>query len=278
MVKCARFVKKTLELNDNMKKLNLGTKLVAIRDFGHYHIEKGDTGTIYEVSSNGEYKVAFENDNWYITEDLKFAGSFSDGKVHFEVVSEPTRTIEIPDGYEIDEELTVIKFKKIKDKIPNTWEELNNIVGCYVDSNSKINSAACSPSDEVKNVFFTKKQAESSLDVAMYSQLKEKNDSYDVLCVYLEKMKPILEIGLGENVDAYIALRKLDYLKKEVNEDWIPDYKDQSRKFIIRFTKNEIESDWFCNTQYFLSFPEQYIRDAFLDNHKALIQQAKSLL
>jgi len=81
-----------------------------------------------------------------------------------------------------------------------------------------------------------------------------------------------------EQAEACIALTMLSQLMKDVNEGWIPDYEDSNRKYVIRFSKNKLNAEWFCNTHYFLCFPTEEIRDTFLQNHKELIMKAKPLL
>ena len=66
-----------------------------------------------------------------------------------------------------------------------------------------------------------------------------------------------------EQAEASIALAMLSQLIKDVNEDWIPDWKS---------------TDCFYNYSHFLTFPTEEIRDTFLKNHKELIIKAKPLL
>jgi len=81
--------------------------------------------------------------------------------------------IEIPEGYEIDEEKS--SFEKIvfkKKHEVNCWEDLRNIPGMYIADNSCIIPAAAGlvlPHN--KNVFLNEKYAKSALALAQISQL-----------------------------------------------------------------------------------------------------------
>lgn len=86
--------------------------------------------------------------------------------------------IECPQGYEIDKEQSTferIVFKEIKKGLPKKWEELEKIDGYYIHNYSSIQSSGsilpCT--DEHKNVFLTKEQAEASLALAQLTQLRE---------------------------------------------------------------------------------------------------------
>lgn len=82
--------------------------------------------------------------------------------------------INIPEGYEIDEEHSTfkcIKFKKKVEKI-NTWKDLTYIKGYYINADSNImpinGEYTC---DTNKNVFISEKYAKSALALSQISQL-----------------------------------------------------------------------------------------------------------
>ena len=149
--------------------------------------------------------------------------------------------IEVPEGYVIDEEnssFTCIKFKKEEKKQVTCWEDLETINGYYISANCCVAGYTNKPDHANKNTFATKEQAFACMALAMLSQLM-----------------------------------------KDVNGDWIPDYKDDNqKKFIIRYYKNTLETNWFYHINHFLTFPTGEIRDMFLKNHEELIMKARSLL
>lgn len=152
-----------------------------------------------------------------------------------------TLKIYIPDGYEIDKELSTfenIVFKEIKKELPKSWEELEGLEGFFVDPKSRIGIASYwSPIEDYKKVFATKEQAEASIALAQLSQLSE---------VY--------------------------------RDGWKPDWEDGKLKYIIRFVNNEINKDSFYGNASFLSFQSAEIRDEFLNNFRDLIETAKPLM
>jgi len=147
--------------------------------------------------------------------------------------------IEVPEGYEVNEELstfTNIVFKKIA-KV-SKWEDLSEINGWYINNTSTVVDYNSCPDATNRNTWATKEQAEASLVMAQLSQLM-----------------------------------------KRVNGDWIPDWLDgQSPKYVIRYTDDCIKSDTYATTNKFLSFESREIRDQFLEDHRELIERAKPLL
>jgi hypothetical protein len=81
--------------------------------------------------------------------------------------------IEIPEGYEIDEEKSSFKKIVFKKKVEiNCWEDLKRVPGVYITDNSCFVPA---PAGLVlphnKNVFLNEKYAKSALALAQISQL-----------------------------------------------------------------------------------------------------------
>lgn len=82
--------------------------------------------------------------------------------------------INIPEGYEIDKEnstFTCIKFKKKLEEV-NTWKDLPNIEGYFINPDSNIvfinDEYIC---DINKNIFISERYAKSALALAQISQL-----------------------------------------------------------------------------------------------------------
>lgn len=154
--------------------------------------------------------------------------------------------IQIPEGYEgIDKEKSnlekgVIIFKK-KELTP--WRECTNILtGYLVAPNSSIvqidKSDRCSNNDANRNIFATKKQAESMLAMAQLSQIIQNDPRFG---------GPITD------------------------EEW-PDF--EIRKYVIsRFNDDIYVDDWATCYFRFLAFHTHKQRDLFLKENEDLIRQ-----
>jgi hypothetical protein len=152
-----------------------------------------------------------------------------------------TLKINVPEGYEIDKEQSTfenIVFKEIKNELPKSWEDLENLKGFYVDGSSDIFESKNSRAINVNhNIFSTKAQAEASIALAQLSQLRE---------VY--------------------------------RQGWEPDWSDTNEKNCIVFRDSIFELDSFCHTAYFLSFQSKEIASQFLSNFRQLIEQKRPLI
>ena len=87
--------------------------------------------------------------------------------------------VEIPEGYEIDEEKSTfekIVFKK-KEEVVNCWEDIKCISGCWINPYSQFISDNAPTYEASKNVFLNKKYAKSALALAQISQLLPYYDS-----------------------------------------------------------------------------------------------------
>lgn len=135
--------------------------------------------------------------------------------------------------------LAVQTFPELeKNRLPKTWEELKDINGFWVNSDSIIHPANnCVTVPLSRNVFATKEQAEASVALAQLSQLRE---------VY--------------------------------RNGWVPDWSDDGFKHFIIFVKDKIETSEARNLNSFLSFKDPETRDLFLDNFSDLIEKAKPLM
>ncbi len=153
-----------------------------------------------------------------------------------------TLNIEIPEGYEIDQEKSTfekIVFKEIKKALPKTWEDLKALSGCYVGRDCDLVKVTDAVIDsDNRNVFKTEEQAKAAIALAQLSQLRD------------------------------------DY-----RQGWIPDYTNHLQvKYSIWFEKNEQKISGFWFRGEFLSFPSREIAEEFLNNFLDLINQARPLL
>jgi len=149
--------------------------------------------------------------------------------------------IEIPEGYEIDQEKSTfekIVFKQIKKGLPETWEELIKVEGYYVRTAADV-SAGSGPSIVTnRNLFATQEQAEASVALAQLSQLR----------------------------DAY-------------RQGWKPDWQThRTKKYCIFVEDDNFRIDHWYTREYFLSFESQAIAQEFLENFKDLIRKARPLM
>jgi hypothetical protein len=147
--------------------------------------------------------------------------------------------VEVPDGYEIDEEASTFRRIKFKKKAEcSDWEELGRISGYYIESDSSIDDTGpIEASGQNRNIFATVRQAEAA-----------------------------------------IAFAQLSQLMKHVNGEWKPDWTIDDAKYIIYRTGNDITKGRSFQAYYFLSFPTYDSCDKFFKNHEQLIKQAMPLL
>jgi hypothetical protein len=154
-----------------------------------------------------------------------------------------TLKINVPKGYEIDKEQSTfenIVFKEIKNELPKSWEDLENLKGFYVGNTSDV----VMTSDNVRKgkinhfIFATKEQAEAS-----------------------------------------IALAQLSQLRKVYRQGWVPDWTDEgSDKYCIRYYSLEAAIDCLLTIECFFSFQSREIAEQFLENFRDLIEKAKPLM
>ena len=150
--------------------------------------------------------------------------------------------IEVPAGYEIDKEKSTfekIVFKKVERELPKKWEDLYEVKGWFVDSQSDVvTSGDMRTADSVKNRFPTKEEAEACLALAQLCQLRDK-----------------------------------------YNDGWKPNWEDYNEaKYCIEFCQGRIETLFRVNCHKILIFKTEELRDKFLENFRDLIEIAKPLL
>ena len=150
-------------------------------------------------------------------------------------------SIEVPDGYEIDNEkstFTNIVFKPIASKYPKSWEDAfigSYICGYWIGYKSEIKEADSNAKSDDKNVFKTEKQAKSALAYAQITQLM-------ALPCYNGDWTPDWENGL---LDKYSLIRR-----------------NNAFELILR-----------CDTFAPITFKSKEAQKSFLKNHEALLRQ-----
>ena len=148
--------------------------------------------------------------------------------------------IQIPEGYEIDKELSTfekIVFKAKIKELPKSWEELEIVNGFYTDSNSSVREEDCPTNAFSRNTWPTKEYAEAS-----------------------------------------IALAQLLQLRQVYNAGWEPDWTDDNCKYCIYISSDKIQLDTWISVHHILSFETRRLAQQFLTNFKDLIEIAKPLL
>lgn len=153
-------------------------------------------------------------------------------------------TITAPDGYQIDPialKNNKIEFIPIKRELPQSWEEMGNISGCFIDAESYISKGCIEISCEDGN----------------------------------ENVLPTEELA-----EAMLALCQLLQLRDRYNEGWKANWKSNNYKYIICIYNDDIACDMSLNKQAILSFETSELRDTFINAPKIreLIEIAKPLL
>ena len=150
-------------------------------------------------------------------------------------------SIEVPDGYEIDNEkstFTKIVFKPIEPKYPKSWNDAfvnNTIRGYWIGAQSEIKEADRNAVTADKNVFKTEKQAKSALAYAQITQLM-------ALPCY--------------------------------NGDWTPDWENHSEmKYCPCAISGQIIPSFEYKKFNHIAFKDFDIYESFLKNHEDLLRQ-----
>lgn len=163
---------------------------------------------------------------------------------------EETKTlkIEIPEGYEIDEEKSTfenIVFKKVENKFSKNWKE-------FCDRNSINPDDAFISNDSL---------------IIKYSSPNLIDSSKDKNIIPFKFAKPMLAL-----------MQLLTIREKEYTKGWEPNYSDFGIKYTISVMHNKPVEDGCYTENQVLTFPTAELRDEFLENWKDLIEIAKPLL
>ena len=161
--------------------------------------------------------------------------------------------VEIPMGYEIDEErstFTNIVFKEINKTQPKTWEQFCDThclkaEECWANTISIIINAG-------EQGYISRKRR-YNLDKTILPNLKQ--------------------------AKAMVALCQLIQLRDCYNDGWEPDYENRHEiKHVIEVFENKIQRAFYTSYSHILAFKDEELRDMFLNNFRDLIEIAKPLL
>ena len=161
---------------------------------------------------------------------------------------EKERKITAPEGCEIKkveivDGVAVVTFREKERKLPKSFEEFcaefpKKADEYYVDSNSQVTYATgCARCG-----------------------VRDKNLLPD-----------------RSTAEAVLALCQLIQLRNCYNGDWVPDWTDESYKFIIGFSNGQIETWITQDTASVLYFGSDELRDKFLRYFRPLIEKLKPL-
>ena len=157
-----------------------------------------------------------------------------------------TVKIEIPEGYEVDNEKSTfqqIVFKKSEKKHPMSFNELGTIKGFYISDGSSTKA-------------WTGKLGTS--DIADHSN---KN-------VFPSK----------EEAEAMLAMSQLCQLRDAWNEGWKPDFTDNTSKYCIINYKTELSTNCAINWNVPMVFKTRELCNKFFNTFKDLLEIAKPFL
>lgn len=168
--------------------------------------------------------------------------------IKFKYMEPERKKLTIPEGWEFDKlENGEIILKTKEPMLPGTWEECMRVIEDveYMDYDTEL--ITFKVSDLLK---------EGELDEENFNSLPR---------------------GMGKPI---LALCQLLICRNAwwKQLDWKPDWNDESYKYIISFTSDNINIDSYHSVSRILSFPTEKVRDKFLETFKDLIEEAKELL
>ena len=166
--------------------------------------------------------------------------------IKFNYMKSERKKLTIPEGWEFDKlENGEIILKTKEPTLPNTWEDCMRVI-------------------EDVEYYDTELITYKVSDLLKEMELDEQNFNS-------------LPRGMGKPILALCQLLICRNAWWKVL-DWKPDWNDDSYKYIIDFTSDNINIDSYHSISRILSFPTEKVRDKFLETFKDLIEEAKDLL
>ena len=167
-------------------------------------------------------------------------------------IMEKERKITAPEGCEIEkvelvDGVAVVKFKEKKRKLPKSWDEFCEMFPLPLG----------------------------------FKTVKTDFDPYqDYLVPYYNRLIDAMSEFTTDRAtaEAVLALCQLIQLRNAYNGDWVPDWEDSEKKWVILFSKKSIEKTT-CTyvTVSELYFKSEELRDEFLRYFRPLIEKLKPL-
>ena len=148
--------------------------------------------------------------------------------------------MKIPEGkYEITKDKTGCYNLKLLDEKVKQWEDLNFIEGFFVDFDSEVLGTAVGPTN-----------LKSSTNI-----FKTKSQAH-----------------------ASNAVAKLTQLLANFNGDWVPNWTNDTKKYIIINNENKLKIELSWNISHLLAFPSKGRADLFIKHYEGLIKEAAPIL
>lgn len=148
------------------------------------------------------------------------------------------KTIEIPEGFEIDLENSS-KDKIVLKDMEYDWEDIEQVKDYYITAHSNI------------------------VEIIDYEETNANNKN---------------NFPTKEEAEAALALSQLLQWRNRVIGNWKPDFKTEDIKYVITVYKDEIMVRVTDFTQFILTFESRDQAYKFMNDHMKLIKQAKPLL
>jgi hypothetical protein len=100
-------------------------------------------------------------------------------------------------------------------------------------------------------------------------------DKYKKEMVYHnDDLRPYKQLTIDDS-NALHALAKLMNLYRDWVKDWTPTFESDNKKYLIKYSDNELQVTWTIFTSGFLIFPSKEIADEFLSNFRDIIEKCK---
>lgn len=129
--------------------------------------------------------------------------------------------------------LTTFTKEELTKKEITCWEDLKSVSGVYISTAGNFQSA-----------------------IRFSAQKQNKN-----------------VFATEEQAKASLAMAQLSQLLKEYNGDWVPNWEDLQKKYVIKRIYKTCIIDTYSNTYFFLAFQTQVEAERFYDFHRLLIHQ-----
>ena len=81
-----------------------------------------------------------------------------------------------------------------------------------------------------------------------------------------------------EAAEAHLALMQLHQLRDCYRQGWVPNWEDNSKKYVIERICKYFDIDWYADTNCFLAFQTKELAEEFLVNFQDLIEKAGDLI
>ena len=162
-----------------------------------------------------------------------------------------TIEIDVPDGKKAVWRDNKVMFEDIVPQLPKTWEEF------------------CNTHNRKEDEAYIKSDSKIAILGKEHINIRHHEEDSNLL-------------PSKQAAKQHLTLMKLHQLRDCYRQGWIPDWKDDSVKYIIIrntcFINERFRIVTYSNTSHFLSFPTYNLAEKFLTNFHYLIEQAGDLI